>query len=57
MNSVPYANGIADTEPGAKGKFTGDCKEWDSDVEGEACFLKMLNGIPDGSFSNVIEYA
>ena len=47
---------VANFRTGAKGKFSGDCDDWDSDVEGEACFLKMVNGIPDGTFSNVIEY-
>lgn len=45
------------TNIGAKGTFTGDCNKWDTDKEGEACFLKMVNGIPDGTYKNVLEYA
>ncbi|KAL2202376.1 hypothetical protein CC79DRAFT_1326516 [Sarocladium strictum] len=54
------ASGYVAWEPIAecvKGKFTGDCDEWDSGVEGEACFLRMVNGIPDGTYTNVVEHA
>lgn len=43
------------TDSGAKGKFEGDCEEWDSDKEGQACFVQVINGEPDGQFGFVAE--
>lgn len=45
----------ADKFSGAKGKFEGDCEDWESDKDGEACFVQMINGEPDGQFGFVAE--
>ncbi|KAF2201914.1 hypothetical protein GQ43DRAFT_17407 [Delitschia confertaspora ATCC 74209] len=36
-----------------KGTFTGDCNDWKTDVEGNACFPVFISGAPDGIFTFV----
>lgn len=42
----------------ATGSFSGDCPDWKTDEEGEACFVRMIGGgIPDGEYKTVEEHS